>query len=141
MIENRAKWSMFALLLAYDYQLFIFFCCVRELLSQQNSLLLQLMGNSFLPWERLLWVLHLIMLVLWISVICSMEDLSFSIGRNFCLYQSAMLDGLWHHSVPIILFYRVTMTNIINITEVPRNILKLCCILLYYFQCWNSNTI
>lgn len=92
-VENWAKWSMFALLLAYNYQLFTFFCCVREVLSQQNSLLLQLMGNSLLPWEGLLWVLHLILLVLWISVICSMEDLSFFAGGNFRLYQSASHVG------------------------------------------------
>lgn len=72
----------------------------------------------------------------------TLEDLSFfSVGGNFCLYPSVRLGVLCYHLVPIILFNRVTMANIITITEVPSNLLKPSCILLYYFQGWNNNTI
>lgn len=103
--ENRAKWSMFALLLAYNYQLFMFFCCVHEVLLQQNSLLLWLIRNPPLPGETLLWLLHLILLVLWIRA-------TYNIGRFelFC-WRKFLSIFISHVGWFMISFsaYRVTM--------------------------------
>lgn len=81
--ETGAKGSMFALLLAYNYQLFMFFCCVQEVLLQQNSLLPWLMDNPLRPGERLLWLIHLILLVLWICVVYNIGRFELFCWRKF----------------------------------------------------------
>lgn len=130
---------MFALLLAYNYQLFMFFCCVHEVLLQQNFLLLWLIRNPPPPSQERHCYDFFISFCLCYGFmrLTTLEDLSFSVGGNFCLHLSVMLGDLWYHLVPT----EWPWANMIAITEVPSNILKLFCILLYYFQGRNNNTI
>lgn len=93
-IGIQAKCSMFALLLVYNYQLFMFHFLYASNTIAAKSPLLLLVCNFSLPWERLPCTLQLILLGLWHSVTYKVKEFSFVVVKNLCVWQSLMLKWI-----------------------------------------------